>query len=137
MTRYLPDTNIVSLLVRENATLDRKLIEAKASGAVFVLCPVVIYEVERGLKRIGAPRLIAKYKRLTSGWEYLDFTRQAWLKASELWSFSRDQGMPLPDADILIAAHAITLDATLITANERHFRLFEPLGLRLENWTQP
>lgn len=35
-------------------------------------------------------------------------------------------------SDMLIAAHALALDATLVTDNEREFALVE--GLRVENW---
>jgi tRNA(fMet)-specific endonuclease VapC len=42
----------------------------------------------------------------------------------------------LPDADILIAAHAIELDATLVTDNVRHFEVFLSQGLRAENWVE-
>jgi tRNA(fMet)-specific endonuclease VapC len=34
--------------------------------------------------------------------------------------------------DLLIAAHALALDATLVTNNEREFRRVK--GLKLENW---
>jgi tRNA(fMet)-specific endonuclease VapC len=34
--------------------------------------------------------------------------------------------------DLLIAAHALALDLTLVTANVREFRRVE--GLRVENW---
>lgn len=41
-------------------------------------------------------------------------------------------GRPIGPLDELIAAHALALDAVLVTNNERHFR--EVPGLRLENW---
>jgi tRNA(fMet)-specific endonuclease VapC len=36
--------------------------------------------------------------------------------------------------DRMIAAHAISLDATLITNNIADFQIYEQAGLRLENW---
>jgi tRNA(fMet)-specific endonuclease VapC len=36
--------------------------------------------------------------------------------------------------DLLIAAHALSLDATLVTNNEREFR--RVAGLRVENWVK-
>ena len=42
------------------------------------------------------------------------------------------QGTPLDDFDLLIAATALQEDLTLVTANKRHFERIE--GLRLEDW---
>ena len=83
------------------------------------------------------PVLDRSYAALRRSLRYVAFERDAWRKAAELWAHSRKAEAPIADSDILIAAHAITLDAILITANERHFRPFEPAGLRVENWTQP
>ena len=38
--------------------------------------------------------------------------------------------------DVMIAAHAIALDATLVTNNTRHFSRIGP-PLKLENWLEP
>jgi predicted nucleic acid-binding protein len=35
--------------------------------------------------------------------------------------------------DTMIAAHAMSLNATLVTSDLRHFHRFQP-DLRLENW---
>lgn len=44
----------------------------------------------------------------------------------------RNKGRALGDFDEMIAAHALALDAVLVTDNLRHFRQVE--GLRVENW---
>ena len=41
-------------------------------------------------------------------------------------------GLPLPDADILIAATCLSCCDRLVTGNEAHFRRFPEL--RIENW---
>ena len=41
-------------------------------------------------------------------------------------------GTPIGGNDMLIAAHALTLDCTLVTGNEREFRRIP--GLSVENW---
>ncbi len=43
-------------------------------------------------------------------------------------------GSPIGPLDTLIASHALALDLTLVTTNEREFRRVE--GLRVENWTR-
>lgn len=45
-------------------------------------------------------------------------------------------GQPIGAHDILIAAHAVSLGATLVTNNHRHFsRIGDPLVT--ENWLNP
>jgi tRNA(fMet)-specific endonuclease VapC len=41
-------------------------------------------------------------------------------------------GSPIGANDLLIAAHALALDAVLVSDNEREFARID--GLRLENW---
>lgn len=49
----------------------------------------------------------------------------------------RSAGQPIGEMDTMIAAHAIALDAVLVTNNVRHFARIAP-PLRLENWaTEP
>ena len=43
-------------------------------------------------------------------------------------------GEPLDQLDLLIGAHALTLGATLVTNNTKHFQRIP--GLSIENWTQ-
>lgn len=44
-------------------------------------------------------------------------------------------GTPLDDADVLIAATALSLNVPIATANTKHFNRFS--DLRLENWLNP
>jgi tRNA(fMet)-specific endonuclease VapC len=41
-------------------------------------------------------------------------------------------GMPIGYADTMIAAHALSIDAILVTNNTKHFQSVK--GLQLENW---
>ena len=45
------------------------------------------------------------------------------------------QGRPIGANDLFIAAHALTLSCTLVTANEREFARID--GLKCENWLCP
>ena len=44
------------------------------------------------------------------------------------------QGLPLADADLMIASIALHHDLTLISGNTRHFARVP--GLKLENWLE-
>jgi len=66
----------------------------------------------------------------TAPWDESAADRHGKLRAA-----LRGRGTPLGDFDEMIAAHALSLDAILVTDNVRHFRLVE--GLTVENWIRP
>jgi len=43
------------------------------------------------------------------------------------------RGIPIGEFDVLIASHALSIDATLVTNNVKHFSRVH--GLRVENWS--
>ncbi|HEU4752081.1 MAG TPA: PIN domain-containing protein [Armatimonadota bacterium] len=134
MIVWLPDTNTVSHLLRGNPQVQQRFREGIAAGDELILSAIVDYEVYRGLLRKGATALLVRYESAAASFHYRELDRSVWRRAAELWAHSRHRAMPLPDADILIAAHAIETGATLASDNLRHFELFQPLGLQLENW---
>jgi predicted nucleic acid-binding protein len=52
---------------------------------------------------------------------------------AEIKVAAQQQGAPLDECDLWIAATALTLDAILVTSDSDYQRITE-LGLRLENW---
>jgi tRNA(fMet)-specific endonuclease VapC len=58
--------------------------------------------------------------------------------AAEVYGTVRAQldraGAPLGSMDLLIAAHALALDRTVVTSNAREFR--RVAGLKVENWAR-
>lgn len=136
MTRYLPDTNIISHLMRGDRQLHSRVERAHEAGDEILLSPMVVYEVKRGLLAKNAVSQTRNFERLALKLHYLEFDRATWEKAAELWMETREQGAPIADADLLIAAQAVRQGAVLVTNNERHFLPFGPLGLRIEDWTK-
>lgn len=61
---------------------------------------------------------------------YGEAASRAYGRLTEAIGYNRPQAV-----DRMIAAHAISLDATLVTNNVRDFRLLP--GLRWANWTDP
>jgi tRNA(fMet)-specific endonuclease VapC len=60
------------------------------------------------------------------------FDRQAALFYGSVRSSLEKRGEVIGGNDLLIAAHALSLNWTLVTNNEKEFRRVE--GLRVENW---
>ncbi len=95
------------------------------------MCPVVFYEVSRGLLHRDAGRKLGFFQDYTANFVWDDFTRADWQRAAHLWANLRQQGRPIADADLLIGAYATRRQAVVVTANQKHFT---PLGIQTENW---
>ena len=91
----------------------------------FATCGMVVLEVCRGQRD---PNLLARYRERFAEMIFITTSQQIWERATQLaWSLDR-QGRVLPAQDILIAAHALQVGATVLTA-DAHFS-FIP-GLRV------
>ncbi len=117
--------------MRKEENVVARLAQALADDARIVLCPVVFYQIRRGLVKSSATGKLKDFDRLAGNLHWDDMQKGDWSKAAELWAQSQAQGASAKDDDILIASHALRHGAVLVTDNERHFR---HLGIALENW---
>ncbi len=131
MNYFVFDTNIVSGLLKLNPQLMQRLAGIVTPENVILGCPVVWYEVRRGLLEKGATVQMRDFEILFSRFVWQHYTLKDWSRATELWVKRRKQGMPVSDADLLIAVFALNRNATLVTNNEKDFA---GLGVTVENW---
>ena len=96
------------------------------------MCPVVFYELWRGLRYRGADRQLAELDAFARALQWVDYDRTMWVDAAGLWAEQRRVGRPADDADLLTAAFARRLRATLVTNNTSDF---VDLGLPVVDWT--
>ena len=66
--------------------------------------------------------------------EILPYEAPASLAYAETRTLLERRGRPIGATDLFIAAHALALDLTLVTANIREFSRVE--GLKVENWME-
>ncbi|MBI4621634.1 MAG: PIN domain-containing protein [Verrucomicrobia bacterium] len=91
----------------------------------FATCGMVVLEVCRGLRD---PSLLKRFRERFAVMIFVPTTNQIWERAAQLaWSLDR-QGRVLPAQDILIAAHALQINAAVLTA-DAHFQQIP--GLRI------
>ena len=64
--------------------------------------------------------------------EILDFSAKAAVEYGRVRSALEKQGTPIGSLDMLIAAHAISVGAVLVTNNTNEFNRVS--GLKTENW---
>ncbi|MBR8837932.1 MAG: type II toxin-antitoxin system VapC family toxin [Stigonema ocellatum SAG 48.90 = DSM 106950] len=131
---YLLDTNIFSYILKKNENVDKKIREVTRSGSeVFISC-ITYYEVKRGLLAVNATRQLADFHQFCTDYEVLfldniDIIQQA----CEIHADLKIKGRPIQDADVLIAATAITRSLVLVSNDSDLLRVE---GLSLENWLQ-
>jgi predicted nucleic acid-binding protein len=132
MKRYVLDTNIVSAAIRSrSAPSSMQLISAIRGGNLVLGCPIVWYEVKRGLLSKDAHGQEKYFDEMYKTFEWSDYTLADWSLATTLWAQRRSQGLPIGDADLLIAVFTLNRNAVLVTDNEKDF---VNLGLQIENW---
>ena len=136
MRTYLPDTNAFSGFLRgHHAALTAKMKAAMAAGELR-LSAMVLAELEFGARKaqrtLGTTRFVEKVGLLKSVFE-IDPIGPGF---PEAYALVRDtleaQGVKIGDRDTIIAAHALCLDAIVVSRNMDEFT--RVAGLRVENW---
>ena len=95
---------------------------------------ITFAELMNGAKK--SQRVKANVSRLNALGEILEicsFDQQAAVAYGDVRSSLEKRGEVIGPHDLLIAAHALSLDRTLITNNEREFKRVE--GLKVDNWS--
>ncbi|MEY4344289.1 MAG: hypothetical protein RL032_121 [Pseudomonadota bacterium] len=133
---YLLDTNIISHMMREPAGRATQKFAAVAAMDLtqgVVTSTVVLYELQFGLQRRPNLRLSAALDRILTGVEVLSLDIDVVPRYAQLRAVLEENGTPIGPNDTLIAAHALTLGATLVSADAEFARV---PGLQVENWLQ-
>ena len=135
--RYLLDTNICIHLMDAHPPHLVERFRQTPIGALLI--SVVTYaELRHGIERYSAQdpdRFAAEQalRNLLTLMPVLPFDQSAAESYGVLAAAVRDRRRDALDR--LIAAHCVSLDATLITNNETDFRDYP--GLKVENWVHP
>ena len=133
MALYMLDTNAVSAVMRGNPLMDEKL--RQLDTADWCISAVTHSEICFGLALRPEASTLAR----TAGAFFAVATTLPWDAAAaqahgRLRAGLRQAGTPIGDFDEMIAAHALSVGAVLVTDNERHFRRID--GLTVENWVR-
>ena len=98
------------------------------------LCSVVAAELAYGVAKSLSARNKAALEMFLAPLEILPFDTKALWAYGDLRANLERQGQPIGALDTMIAAHALSLDAPLVTHNTRELERVP--GLRLEKWVQ-
>ncbi len=132
--RYMLDTNtliyVLNARPQHQAVLDRF---NEHDPRMLVMSAVTLAELRFGVA--GSQRrdmTQAKLDRLAAAITVMPFDEGAALAYGNLRALLQAAGTPIGPLDTLIAAHALSMNATVVTNNLREFSRAK--GLRTENW---
>ena len=129
---YLLDTNIVTAFVKKNETIDKKIREVELQEEILFISCITYYEVKRGLLAVNATRQLSSFDKFCQKVTVLFLDSLEIIeRASEIYADLKQRGRIIQDADILIAATAITKNLTLVSDDSDMLRI---PGLTVENW---
>lgn len=96
------------------------------------ICSVVAAELAYGVAKSRSARNRSALEMFLAPLEVLPFDQAAVWAYGDLRASLEREGQPIGALDTMIAAHALSVDAPLVTHNTREFARVP--GLRLENW---
>jgi tRNA(fMet)-specific endonuclease VapC len=131
LTRYLLDTNVISDLIKNpQGKVARRI--AKIGEEELCTSIIVAAELRYGCAKSGSERLARAVEDLLAEIEVLPFEAPADSEYGGVRAELEAVGRPIGSNDLLIAAHALTIGATVVTANMSEFKRVR--RLKVENW---
>jgi tRNA(fMet)-specific endonuclease VapC len=129
--RYLLDTNIISDFIHDPKGRVAKRIRQVGRQAVFTSV-IVAAELRFGVSKKRSLLLERRVEEALQALEAAPFESPADVTYAAIRASLEGKGSPIGGNDLFIAAHALTLGAVLVTANESEFARVD--GLTCENW---
>jgi tRNA(fMet)-specific endonuclease VapC len=134
---YLLDTNVISHVMRNPTGLVAQRIfgsEEHEGNSTVCTSLVVQCELLFGLHKLPNPKWERQYHRAMASITVEPLGHEVVAHYATVRAYLETKGQPIGPNDTLIAAHALALGATLVTAGAEFTRV---PGLKVENWLQP
>jgi tRNA(fMet)-specific endonuclease VapC len=127
----LLDTNICIYIINAKPPAVLERFKNYRLGEIGV-CSVVAAELAFGVAMSGSARNRQALEMFLAPLTILPFDERAAWAYGDLRAELERRGTPIGSLDTMIAAHALNLQATLITNNTREFA--QVSGLHVDNW---
>ena len=130
--KVLLDTNICIYIIKRQPPTVLERFSMFTIGDIGISV-VTLAELEYGVsKSRDVKRNRHALEQFIGPLEVAPFDRKATVTYGTIRAVLEQKGQPIGAMDLLIAAHARSLDVCLVTNNEREFKRIP--GLRIENW---
>jgi tRNA(fMet)-specific endonuclease VapC len=130
--KYLLDTNICIALIRQKpATLIQQLTSLQPGDVG--ISSITLAELFHGVEKSAQPEQnMSALEQFLLPLDLADFGQDAALAYGKIRAELERKGQPIGSMDMLIAAHAVSLDAIMVTNNVQEFQRIK--GLTVEDW---
>ncbi len=128
------DTNICSFIIREKPLSVKEKLKIVSKDNKVVISSIVASELLYGAYKKRNPKLITAVKTFIDFFEVLPFDLSAAEEYGKLRSYLEKKGNIIGAYNLQIAAHALSLNAVLVTNNTKEFSRIE--NLKIEDWTK-
>jgi tRNA(fMet)-specific endonuclease VapC len=128
---YLLDTNICIYVINNKPAQVFEKFKQFQLGQLAV-SSITASELAFGVEKSGSERNRQALNKFLIPLEIVPYDEQAIWHYARLRHQLQSTGKTIGSLDMLIAAHALSLDVTLVTNNTKEFERIE--GLKLENW---
>lgn len=140
----LLDTGVLGALLHPRAHIadpvHRRLTALKmANPTLEVSVPEIAdYELRRELLRAGKSKSVDRLDAFNALCRYVPITTSIMRHAAAIWAQARTAGAPTAsdpalDGDVILAAQALSVGATVVTTNRRHLARY----VAVEDWSAP
>jgi tRNA(fMet)-specific endonuclease VapC len=131
--KYMLDTNICIYCIRKNPQKVFRRMQGREIGDVGISA-ITYSELRFGVADSSNPEQNSiALAEFIAPLEVLNYTAEIAETYGSIRSFLKTKGKLIGPLDLLIAAHAVHLESTLVTNNVREFSRIP--GLKIENWT--
>lgn len=131
--KFLLDTNICIYLIKKKPPQVLQKFDMYVVGDIgisSITAAELWYGVQKSKYAIQNQRALEQFLIPLT---IVEFDHQAAMTYGRIRAWLEEQGTPIGSLDTLIAAHALSLQVTLVTNNRREFSRVP--NLKLENWT--
>ncbi|MDR3075787.1 MAG: type II toxin-antitoxin system VapC family toxin [Synergistaceae bacterium] len=129
---FMLDTDICSYILKNHPRNLQEIFKTHCRNGSVCLSVITYAELMAGAKLNGSSRLQEKITDFTALLEVADWTPACARHYASVRADMLKSGTPIGNMDMLIAAAALAIDATLVTNNEKHFCRVP--GLKITNW---
>jgi tRNA(fMet)-specific endonuclease VapC len=128
--QFMLDTDTVSFALRGEGGVSRRILAYRSSA--LCISAITLGELLYGAARVRSNRIERSIFDFVGRINVMPFDEACAFHYARIASDLAERGERIGELDTMIAAHALTLDLTLVTNNVRHFTRVQ--NLKVENW---